>query len=66
MKIKEAVKLQKRNANHYEEIKVLEGIVNKLQPMTYEAINGRSALDHVKKSYKELALLREERRKKWK
>jgi len=59
MKIKEAVKLQKRNPNHYEEIKILEGIVDKLQPMTYEAINARSALDIVKKSYRELASLRE-------
>ncbi len=59
MKIEEAAKLQKRNPNYYEEIKILEGIVNKLQPMTYEAINARSALDIVKKSYKELASLRE-------
>ena len=59
MKIEEVVKLQKRNPNYYEEIKILEGIVNKLQPMTYEAINARSALDIVKKSYKELASLRE-------
>ena len=59
MKIEEAAKLQKRNPNYYEEIKILEGIVNKLQPMTYEAINARSALDIVKKSYRELASLRE-------
>ena len=59
MKIGEAVKLQKRNPNYYEEIKILESIVNKLQPMTYEAINARSALDIVKKSYRELASLRE-------
>jgi len=59
MKIEEAAKLQKRNPNYYEEIKILEGIVNKLQPMTYEAINARSALDIVKKSYEELASLRE-------
>ena len=59
MKIEEVVKLQKRNPNYYEEIKILEGIVNKLQPMTYEAINARSALDIVKKSYEELASLRE-------
>jgi len=59
MKIEEVVKLQKRNPNYYEEIKILEGIVNKLQPMTYEAINARSALDIVKKSYRELASLRE-------
>lgn len=59
MKIEEAAKLQKRNPKYYEEIKILEGIVNKLQPMTYEAINARVALDIVKKSYKELASLRE-------
>lgn len=63
MKIKEAVKLQKRNPDYYGEIKILNALIDEEQPMPSEN-DLRTAIEFIKLSYKELALLREERGKK--
>ena len=65
MKIKEVVKLQKRNPNYYKEIKTLNQLIDDELPLPSQK-DLELAIWIVKKSYEELALLREERGKKWK
>ena len=63
MKIKEVVKLQKRNPNYYKEIKTLNQLIDDELPLPSQK-DLELAIWIVKKSYEELALLREERGKK--
>jgi len=63
MKIEEAVKLKKRNPNYYEEIKTLNGLIDDELPLPTQK-DLELAIWAVKKSYEELALLREEKVKK--
>tara|TARA_R100000995_G_C3480338_1_gene123474 strand:+ start:670 stop:960 length:291 start_codon:yes stop_codon:yes gene_type:complete len=63
MKIEEVVKLQKRNPDYYGEIKILNRLIDEEQPMPSEN-DLKTAIEFIKLSYKELALLREEKGKK--
>jgi hypothetical protein len=63
MKIEEVVKLQKRNPNYYQEIKTLNGLIDDELPLPSQK-DLELAIWIVKKSYEELALLREEKGKK--
>ncbi len=62
MKIKEVVKLQKRNPNYYKEIKTLNQLIDDELPLPSQK-DLELAIWIVKKSYEELALLREEKKK---
>ena len=62
MKIEEVVKLQKRNPNYYKEIKTLNGLIDDELPLPSQE-DLELAIWIVKKSYEELALLREEKKK---
>lgn len=62
MKIEEAVKLQKRNPNYYKEIKTLNQLIDDELPLPSQE-DLELAIWIVKKSYEELALLREEKKK---
>jgi len=62
MKIGEAVKLQKRNPNYYKEIKTLNQLIDDELPLPSQK-DLELAIWIVKKSYEELALLREEKKK---
>ncbi len=62
MKIEEAVKLQKRNPNYYKEIKTLNQLIDDELPLPSQK-DLELAIWIVKKSYEELALLREEKKK---
>jgi hypothetical protein len=62
MKIEEVVKLQKRNPNYYKEIKTLNQLIDDELPLPSQE-DLELAIWIVKKSYEELALLREEKRK---
>tara|TARA_R100001509_G_scaffold151910_1_gene111659 strand:+ start:582 stop:782 length:201 start_codon:yes stop_codon:yes gene_type:complete len=62
MKIEEVVKLQKRNPNYYKEIKTLNQLIDDELPLPSQE-DLELAIWIVKKSYEELALLREEKKK---
>lgn len=62
MKIEEVVKLQKRNPNYYKEIKTLNQLIDDELPLPSQE-DLELAIWIVKKSYQELALLREEKKK---
>ena len=62
MKIEEVVKLQKRNPNYYKEIKILNQLIDDELPLPSQE-DLELAIWIVKKSYQELALLREEKKK---
>lgn len=62
MKIEEVVKLQKRNPNYYKEIKTLNQLIDDELPLPSQK-DLELAICIVKKSYEELALLREEKKK---
>lgn len=62
MKIEEVVKLQKRNPNYYKEIKTLNGLIDDELPLPSQE-DLELAIWIVKKSYEELAFLREEKKK---
>lgn len=62
MKIEEVVKLQKRNPNYYKEIKTLNQLIDDELPLPSQK-DLELAIWIVKKSYEELALLREEKKK---
>jgi hypothetical protein len=62
MKIEEVVKLQKRNPNYYKEIKTLNQLIDDELPLPSQE-DLELAIWVVKKSYEELALLREEKKK---
>ena len=62
MKIEEVVKLQKRNPNYYKAIKTVNLLIDVELPLPSQK-DLELAIWIVKKSYEELALLREEKKK---